>query len=182
MNLEDTKKKKKGIIIIVSIIVIVLLIFVWKEYLRFEFLKERKIYSYDETFEMIIPKGWEKTSKGKLNDDADIEIKNDSKGIYLIAVMDDIDDTSLTFQDYVDVIVYSIETGYKVNIPEVKSKNNYRYFSFEYKEGKENYYMCVYVVKTENYVGQIAIWSNSKNRDYVIESIDNGIIESIKEK
>ena len=181
MKSEDIKIKKK-IILTLIVLIFIIVLFAFKDSIRFLFLKSETILSYDETFEMYLTKGWEQTSKGKLNEDADIEIKNDSKDMYLIAIMDDIDGTSLTFQDYVDVIVYSMETGYKVTIPEVKSKGNYRYFDFEYNEGKEKIYMCIYIVKTDNYVGQITIWSSAENRDEVQKEIDNGIIGRIKER
>lgn len=181
MNSEDIKNKKKIILILIAVIFIIVL-FAFKDSIRFLFLKSKTILSYDETFEMYLTKGWEKTSKGKLNEEADIEIKNDSKDMYLIAIIDDIDGTNLTFQDYVDVVVYSMETGYKVKIPEVKSDGNYKYFDFEYTEGKEKVYMCIYVINTDNYVGQIAIWSSAENRDEVQKEIENGIIDRIKER
>lgn len=182
MDNEEAKNKK--IITIVRIVAVGFIIglVAWREYLRYEIMPPEKITTEDNLFEMQLRKGWEKTKAHELNDEADIEIKNKRHDAYLIALMEDIKEYDASFQDYVDLVASNVEESYSVKIDKINTNGSNRNFCFNFTQDGEDIYMCMYVIQTKNYVGQVAIWSLSSNKDFVDSEIKEGIIDSIKEK
>lgn len=140
--------------------------------------------SYNEKFQITADSSWKKTSKGELNDSADIEIADTRNQKYMIVLMESKEDLSWSYEEYSDFILAQNSTIYSVELDDVKTTKidgyDVDYVEFMTKPDGINIYMRIYVVETENYYGQILIWTKYSQRNDVKDEFDK-IISSFKE-
>lgn len=147
--------------------------------------KDEIFKSYNEKFEVTANSSWKKAAtKGELNDSADIEISDAKNQKYMIALMESKEDLTWSYDEYSEFILKQNSTIYGVELKDIKTTkidgHDVDYVEFMTKPDGINIYMRIYVVETENYYGQILIWTKYSQRDDVKDEFDK-IVSSFKE-
>lgn len=141
--------------------------------------------SYNDKFTVTASDKWKAVSnKGELNDSADIEISDAKNQKYMIALMESKEDISWSYDEYSEFILNQNSTIYDVTLDDIKTTKiggyNANWVEFKTQPSGINIYMRIYVVETENYYGQILIWTKYSSKDDVKEEFDK-IVSSFKE-
>lgn len=131
------------------------------------------VYSHDYDFSIGILDGFDEAYEGELNDSADIELYNDSNSTYLIVLGDSKLDYTLPYADFKEGRVASIEEIYDVTLGDF-NKIDYAYGNMEYTdfslvEDGLALSMRYYLFETDNYYGQILVWTVNSNKAYLDE-------------
>lgn len=145
----------------------------------------KKINSYDNKFQITVPSSWDTpTSKGNLNQAANIEIQNSEKQKYMIAITEAKADLAMDFEKYQETIFSQNEENYNTKFEEIKDINingkNCKYVEFKTTQETTNIYMRIYAIETDNYYSQILMWTTYSQKEDVQKEFDK-IISSFKE-
>lgn len=141
--------------------------------------------SYDDKFQITVPSDWKKAStKGELNSAADFELYNKVAEKYFLALMESKEDIAYSFEQYKTAILAQNEKVYSTTFDEVKDikidEHDCNYVEFKTQQLGTNIYMRIYVIETDNYYGQLFIWTTYSQKDKLDEEFDK-IISSYKE-
>lgn len=143
--------------------------------------------SYDNMFMIKTPKVWQKVeNKNSLNEKAIIELYNEEKNAYLVVVVNAKKDLNENFASYKKDVFGQKETYYKTKITKyhdvVIDNYNAQYGEIYYTNSDNiNTYIRAYAFETENYYGQLILWTLASNEEIVQEEF-NKISESLVEK
>ena len=142
--------------------------------------------SYDEKFIIVAPSTWkEVTDKNSLNEKAIIELNDEEKCAYVVVVMNSKDNLDDDFSSYKERVFKQKEQYYNTEIKShekvVVDGHDAEYGEIYYTDKNQiNTYIRAYAIETDNYFGQIVIWTLAANEDLVQKDFDN-IISSFKE-
>lgn len=143
------------------------------------------IKSYDEKFEVTAPDDWTNTlERGELNEAADLEIYNKTDHKYFVALMESKEDITWNFEEYKKFVIEQNEKVYDTTFEEINETTingkKANYIEFKTTEGNTNIYMRIYLIETDNYYGQLFIWTVYSKRNDLNQEF-NKIVESFKE-
>lgn len=142
--------------------------------------------SYDGVFSIKTPNTWsEVKNKNSLNANAVIELKNEIRNAYLVAVVTNKLDVTDTFEIFKSDVFTQKQTHYGITISEYKDVvidgKNAQYIEFyNTNEDSINTYIRSYAIETKNYYVQIMIWTLKSNETLVQEEFKN-IMNTFKE-
>lgn len=142
--------------------------------------------SYDKTFTISAPKTWKKIEiKNSLNGKAIIELYDEIKNSYLVVLVNKKEDLNEDFNTYKTKVFSQKEEYYQIKITEYKDAeiDNYKAQYIEIYHTNEdsiNTYIRSYAFETENYYGQMVIWTLKSNEEEVQVEFDN-ITKSLEE-
>jgi len=150
-------------------------------------IKVVTVKSENGLFSVTFPDAnWGKNSgEETMNEESDLEACNERKNSYCMALMENKSDFSCTYDEYADVIIENLETGYGVDIGDAKvvdlgNGKMWKSSTFEASVDSINIYMKAYIVETENYYGQLLIWSAKSGQEY-IDDISDDIAKTFTE-
>ena len=200
--MSNINKIKRGLIIVCIVLLIGLVAFILirnatnmiirnqqeKDYDKI--VENKKLYkshtSYDGIFSIKAPSTWSEIKEKKsLNANAVIELKNEIRNAYLVAVVTNKLDVTDTFEIFKSDVFTQKQTHYGITISEYKDVviggKNAQYIEFyNTNEDSINTYIRSYAIETENYYVQIMIWTLKSNENLVQPEFNN-IMESFKE-
>ena len=200
--MSNINKIKRGLIIVCIVLLIGLVAFILirnatnmiirnqqeKDYDKI--VENKKLYknhtSYDGIFSIKAPSTWSEVKEKKsLNANAVIELKNEIRNAYLVAVVTNKLDVTDTFEIFKSDVFTQKQTHYGITISEYKDVvidgKNAQYIEFyNTNEDSINTYIRSYAIETENYYVQIMIWTLKSNENLVQQEFNN-IMESFKE-
>lgn len=199
MESNKINKVKNILVGVVFVFVIVLLGFV-----AFETFKEEKDlgvkdkkkdeptivykdhYSYDKLFTVKTTEDWTEVEDQKsLNKSADMELYNSNLNAYFLFVPNSKKDYKNSFNNYKNVVFNQKKSEYKANITKyndvlIDGKTS-QYIEFNYVNEKNvNTYIRSYAIETENYYGQIMIWTLASNQEEASEEFTD-LVSTFKE-
>ncbi len=134
--------------------------------------------SYDKKFMMSAPDSWkEVTDKKSLNENANIELNDEDKSAYVVVVITDKKNTTDDFEDYKKRVFQQKEQYYKTKVTSYEKTqiagHDAEYAKIYYTDPNQiNIYIRAYAVETDNYFGQIVIWTLASNEKEVQEEFD----------
>ena len=152
-----------------------------------ESIKYEKHTSYDNLFIIETPKTWQEIeNKNSLNEKAILELYNETENAYLVIVVNAKKDLNENFESYKKDVFGQKETYYKTKITKycdvVIDNYNARYGEIYYTNSDNiNTYIRAYAFETNNYYGQLILWTLASNEQIVQEEF-NKISESLIEK
>jgi len=142
--------------------------------------------SYDEIFSIETPNTWEEVeTKYSLNKNAVLELYNEKKTSYLVVVVNKKADLTDNFTTYKAKIFKQKESHYKTKISSyhdtIINDRPAQYGVIYYTNSENiNTYIRSYPFETNNYFGQIVIWTLASNEENIGKEFDN-ITTSLKE-
>lgn len=179
------------ILLIISLIAYVLIVNKVKEPTPEEIIENTNEYikhtSYDDKITIETPNTWKSVlEKNSLNENAIIELQNEEENAYLVVVINNKLDLNENFTTYQTKVFKQKETFYKTKITSytdvVISERPARYGVIYYTNANNiNTYIRSYAFETDNYYGQIVIWTLASNEEKVQKEFDN-ITKTLKEK
>jgi hypothetical protein len=200
--MSNINKIKRGLIIVCIVLLIGLVAFILirntanmiirnqqeKDYDKIvENIKQYKSHtSYDGVFSIKAPNTWsEVKNKNSLNANAVIELKNEIRNAYLVAVVTNKLDVTDTFEIFKSDVFNQKQTHYGITISEYKDVvidgKNAQYIEFyNTNEDSINTYIRSYAIETKNYYVQIMIWTLKSNENLVQQEFNN-IMNTFKE-
>ena len=143
-------------------------------------------YSYDKLFTVKTTSAWNEVEEQKsLNKSADMELYNPDLNAYFLFVPNSKKDYKNNFNNYKNTVFSQKKSEYKVNITKYNDVlidgRTSQYIEFNYTNDKNvNTYIRSYAVETENYYGQIMIWTLASNQEKVAEEFTN-LVSTFKE-
>lgn len=195
MKKENILKLKKLLIIFCLLLVVTLIIFVFvakkdqqptEEEVIENVSKYDKHTSYDGLFTIETPNTWQEVvTKNSLNANAILELEKTEDNAYLVVVVNNKIDLNEDFATFKTNVFKQKEAVYKTTISSYTDTtiNNYsaQYATIYYTNSNNiNTYIRAYAFETENYYGQIVIWTLASNEESVQKEFDN-ITTSFKE-
>lgn len=193
--MSNINKIKRGLIILCIFLLVGLFAFIiirnqTKKPTDEEIVEDIKSYkthtSYDGIFSVKTPSTWtEVKEKYSLNENAVIELHNEEKNAYLVAVVINKVDVTDTFEIFKSDVFTQKETHYNIKISEYKdvAVNGYNSQYIEFYNTNEdsiNTYIRSYAIETKNYYAQVMLWTLKSNEELVQKEFDN-IITNFKE-
>lgn len=142
--------------------------------------------SYDGLFSISAPSAWKPVSDKKLlNENAIIELQNEKMNAFLVVVVNNKIDLKEDFNTYKTKVFTQKEAYYKTKISAYKEviidNHQAQYGVIHYTNPNNiNTYIRSYAFETDNYYGQIVIWTLASNEEEVQTEFDN-ITLSFKE-
>lgn len=195
------EKLIKRILIGISIILIIVIIIICLGGDRFRLKSQSEIdkakeeenlnkitehTSYDGNFSISTSGHWVEVEKNSLNAKAIIELNNEEEYAYVVVVMTNKKDFDGDFAKYKERVFKQKEQYYGTKIFSY-SKTEIDGYNAEYGEvyytdvvNSTKSYIRAYAVETENYFGQIVIWTFASNEEKVQDEFDS-IVSSFKE-
>lgn len=148
-------------------------------------IKYEKHTSYDGLFSIEAPETWKEVEiKKSLNEKAVLELENEDENAYLVVVVNNKKDLNETFAQFKTNVFKQKEAVYKKKISKyvdvVIDGKPAQYGVVYYTKDNVNTYIRAYAFETENYYGQIVIWTLASNEDKVQDEFDE-IVSSFKE-
>jgi hypothetical protein len=148
-------------------------------------VKYEKHTSYDGLFSIEAPNTWKEVeTKNSLNENAILELEKEDDNAYLVVVINNKKDLNETFAQFKTNVFKQKESVYKKNISKyvdvVIAERPAQYGVIYYTKDNVNTYIRAYAFETENYYGQIVIWTLASNEEKVQDEFDK-IVSSIKE-
>lgn len=148
-------------------------------------VKYEKHTSYDGLFSIEAPNTWKEVeTKNSLNENAILELEKEDENAYLVVVINNKKDLNETFAQFKTNVFKQKESVYKKNISKyvdvVIAERPAQYGVIYYTKDNVNTYIRAYAFETENYYGQIVIWTLASNEEKVQDEFDK-IVSSIKE-
>ena len=148
-------------------------------------VKYEKHTSYDGLFSIEAPNTWKEVeTKNSLNENAILELEKEDDNAYLVVVINNKKDLNETFAQFKTNVFKQKESVYKKNISKyvdvVIAERLAQYGVIYYTKDNVNTYIRAYAFETENYYGQIVIWTLASNEEKVQDEFDK-IVSSIKE-
>lgn len=146
----------------------------------------QKHKSYDEIFTIETPNTWQKVeTKYSLNKNAILELYNEKKTSYLVVVVNKKADLTDNFTTYKAKIFKQKESHYKTKISSyhdaiIDSRPAQYGVIYYTNQDNINTYIRSYAFETNNYFGQIVIWTLASNEETISKEFDN-ITTSLKE-
>lgn len=195
MKKENILKLKKLLIALCLLLVVALIIFIFtvdrkedeptEEEVIENVSKYDKHLSYDGLFSIETPNTWEEVeTKNSLNENAIIELEKVEDNAYLVVVVNNKLDLNETFDVFKANVFKQKEAVYKKTISKyvdvVIDGKPAQYGVIYYTKNNVNTYIRAYAFETENYYGQIVIWTLASNEESVQKEFDN-ITASLKE-
>ncbi|MBQ7104617.1 MAG: hypothetical protein IJN90_02040 [Bacilli bacterium] len=196
MEKNSITKIKKILIVICVLLIISLVSYVLiankvKEPTREEIIENTDKYithtSYDDKFTIETPNTWKiVVDKNSLNKNAILELQNEEENAYLVVVINSKLDLNEDFNTYKTKVFKQKETFYKTTITSytdvVINERQAQYGVIYYTNSNNiNTYIRSYAFETENYYGQLVIWTLASNEENVQKEFDN-IVKTLKEK
>lgn len=148
--------------------------------------KYEKHKSYDEVFQIETPSTWKEVeTKYSLNKNAVLELFNENKTSYLVVVVNKKIDLTDNFTTYKAKVFKQKETHYKTKISSyhdtIIDARPAQYGIIYYTNPDNiNTYIRAYAFETNNYFGQIVIWTLASNEETISKEFDN-ITSTLKE-
>lgn len=148
--------------------------------------KYEKHKSYDEVFQIETPSTWKEVeTKYSLNKNAVLELYNENKTSYLVVVVNKKIDLTDNFTTYKAKVFKQKETYYKTKISSyhdtIIDARPSQYGVIYYTNSDNiNTYIRAYAFETNNYFGQIVIWTLASNEETISKEFDN-ITSTLKE-
>ena len=142
--------------------------------------------SYDELFTIEAEKKWQLAEKGKLNNNANLELIDENNNKYFLVLASTKDDFN-SYDNYFDTMKQNIEKEYKIKIEEENEikvgDHDCKYVEFKSTttDSAVNFYMQVYMIETENYYARLFAWTTYSQRDKYKDEFKEMIL-TFKEK
>ena len=148
-------------------------------------VKYEKYTSYDGLFSIEAPNTWKEVkTKNSLNEKAIIELEKEDDNAYLVVVVNNKKDLNETFAQFKTNVFKQKEAVYKKTISKyvdvVIDERPAQYGVIYYTKDNVNTYIRAYAFETENYYGQLVIWTLASNEEKVQDEFDK-IVSSFKE-
>ncbi len=136
-----------------------------------------KHISYDGLFSIEAVKNYVEVEKYSLNEKGIIELNDESKNAYILVVMTGKDSYNGDFASYKKAAFEQKEKLYETEINSTikVSIDNHdaEYGEIYYTTPTEvKVYMRAYAIETDNYFGQIVMWTTANNKDKIKEEFD----------
>ena len=148
-------------------------------------VKYEKYTSYDGLFSIEVPNTWKEVeTKNSLNEKAVLELEKEEDNAYLVVVVNNKKDLNETFAQFKTNVFKQKEAVYKKTISKyvdvVIDERTAQYGVIYYTKDNVNTYIRAYAFETENYYGQLVIWTLASNEEKVQDEFDK-IVSSFKE-
>lgn len=148
-------------------------------------VKYEKYTSYDGLFSIEVPNTWKEVeTKNSLNEKAVLELEKEDDNAYLVVVVNNKKDLNETFAQFKTNVFKQKEAVYKKTISKyvdvVIDERTAQYGVIYYTKDNVNTYIRAYAFETENYYGQLVIWTLASNEEKVQDEFDK-IVSSFKE-
>ncbi|MEA4833265.1 MAG: hypothetical protein VB118_11715 [Oscillospiraceae bacterium] len=126
--------------------------------------------------------GWKYADKGKLNDEADIELINVDETAYIMLMAEKKTDLSIDFNEYRNIIISNAENRYGIKLDSSSSVfvnenglESYRY-EFDVSQDTINMRMYMYIAQTKNYYVQVYAWTLRNNFDNMSDELNRTVL------
>ena len=136
--------------------------------------------SYNDKFSVMVNNGWQEAERGTLNTSADIELADFKNEKFFVALMENKEDFNWTYDEYINNTIEANSNVYPGITESPKLDVKIGEYDCKYVEIKVttedsgiNTYMQIYYVETENYYGQLLVWTlYSKKDEYKDEFVE----------
>lgn len=193
-----TKTKRNLIIIFSSLAFLAILVTVG--YTGFEYVnnkieelsKPRTVYSYDDKFEIQLPKRMDFTpTKGEMNKEACFEVRDGLDKYFMITIVESRQQyadlgVDINYDKYIDLYIANFITWFSTDVSEVKEfvtpdSRKIKYVEFDAVVDSNDIHYVAYFFETQNNYAMMLFYSLPANQE-IMKMISEDIVPTFKEK